>query len=162
MAELLEEIETTPALPPGKPSLLSESPSVKPSAILQKPKSAPPLAPIERRLRQKLNRGQMSVDAKIDLHGMRQEEAHMALLNFIHRTHQHGAGLVLVVTGKGGRKGTSSSHGSEFYETGILRRLVPLWLSDASMRRFVIGFEEASLTHGGSGALYVRIRRIKA
>ncbi|RYE30848.1 MAG: hypothetical protein EOP23_17845, partial [Hyphomicrobiales bacterium] len=49
------------------------------------PAAALPLAPIERRLRTQLRRGQQSVDASIDLHGMRQDEAHLALHSFLRR-----------------------------------------------------------------------------
>ncbi len=46
-----------------------------------------------------------------------------------------------------------------YEERGILRRLVPHWLGLPDLRSLVIGFEEASAHHGGSGALYVRLRR---
>jgi DNA-nicking Smr family endonuclease len=116
----------------------------------------PPLAPIERNLRRKLNRGKVNIDAKLDLHGMRQDEAHNTLISFVTRAAHHEKQLVLIVTGKGERKLT---YNNEFSETGVLRRMVPLWLSDPSLRNFVIGFEEAAIGHGGSGALYVRLRK---
>jgi DNA-nicking Smr family endonuclease len=59
---------------------------------------------------------------------------------------------VLVITGKG----TVAPKGME---RGVLKREVPLWLGSAEFRRLVIGFEEAASRHGGSGALYVRVRR---
>jgi DNA-nicking Smr family endonuclease len=117
----------------------------------------PPLAPIERNLRRKLNRGKANIDAKLDLHGMRQDEAFNTLTSFIIRAAHHDKQLVLVVTGKGGRK---PSH-YEFGETGVLRRMVPIWLSDLTLRGYVMGFEEAAISHGGSGALYVRLRKRK-
>jgi DNA-nicking Smr family endonuclease len=123
---------------------------VKPS---QSPRSLPRLAPLERRLRQKLSRGHAEVEAAIDLHGMTQAEAHSALHHFLSRAQGHGARLVLVVTGKGER--TSGEYGA----SGVLRRAVPLWLNAPEWRGFVVGFEEASRPHGGAGALYVRLRR---
>jgi DNA-nicking Smr family endonuclease len=60
--------------------------------------------------------------------------------------------LVLVITGKG----TVAPRGME---RGVLKREVPLWLGSAEFRPLVIGFEEAASRHGGSGALYVRVRR---
>jgi DNA-nicking Smr family endonuclease len=113
-----------------------------------------PLAPIERRLRQRVTRGQAPVDGVIDLHGMRQDEAHRALLGFIQRKHHEGAAMVIVITGKGSTAG-------EDREKGVLKRMVPHWLSDPALRRCVIGFEDASQRHGGQGALYVRIRRVR-
>jgi DNA-nicking Smr family endonuclease len=118
----------------------------------------PPLAPIERNLRRKLNRGKVNIDAKLDLHGMRQDEAYNTLISFVTRAAQHEKQLVLIVTGKGERKLT---YNNEFSETGVLRRMVPIWLSDPNLRNSVIGFEEAAIGHGGSGALYVRLRRSK-
>ncbi len=114
----------------------------------------PSLAPIERRARQRLARGKIEVDAAIDLHGLRQQEAHQALQSFLGRAQRDGAKIVLVVTGKGDR-----SPAEGFATGGVLRRSVPLWLRAPEWRNMVVGFEEATRPHGGAGALYVRIRR---
>ena len=130
-----------------------------PPALPVRPPQAPPvppLAPVERKTLVALRRGRKDVDSVIDLHGMRQEEAHFALLRFLHRAQDSGHGLVLVITGKGG---AAASRGGLFDERGVLRRMVPHWLRLADVRSLVIGFEEASPQHGGSGALYVRLRR---
>lgn len=113
----------------------------------------PRLAPLDRRLKQRLTRGQVEVDAVIDLHGLHQQEAHAALHRFLLRVQSNGAKLVLVVTGKGERRA------AEDYGGGILRRSVPHWLGAPDWRGLVVGFEEASRPHGGAGALYVRLRR---
>jgi DNA-nicking Smr family endonuclease len=115
--------------------------------------SPPVLAPLEKRMRQKLSRGQLAPEASIDLHGMGQHQAYVALQQFLKNAQSSGIKLVLVVTGKGER-------GHDYAgEPGILRRSVPLWLSESFYRTVVVGFEEAARPHGGSGALYVRIRR---
>lgn len=114
----------------------------------------PALAPLERRVRQRLNRGSLSPEALIDLHGMGQQEAYSALQHFLRNAQKNGLKLVLVVTGKGGR-GEARSDG-----IGILKRAVPLWLTEPFYRAIVVGFEEATRPHGGAGALYVRIRRL--
>ncbi len=113
----------------------------------------PPLAPLERRLRQKLARGHAAPDAALDLHGLRRQEAFAALREFLARAQIEGARLVLVVTGKGARPGSGEA------TPGILRKSVPNWLRGAEYRSIVLGFEEASRPHGGAGALYVRLRR---
>ncbi|WP_340321995.1 Smr/MutS family protein [Chelatococcus albus] len=118
----------------------------------------PPLAPLDRRLRVALKRGTQTVDAKLDLHGLRQAEAHGALVAFLVRARARGARVVLVVTGKGG----APHHGDPFGERGVLRRLVPQWLCLPDLRSVVLGFEEAGREHGGEGALYVRLRRRRA
>lgn len=118
-------------------------------------KKAPPLAPLGRRLKQRVARGRESIDARLDLHGMTQREAHAALLRFLRRAQADGARIALVVTGKGNR--TGEHHAGA--ERGVLRRQVPMWLSLPEFRLLVVGFEDAHVGHGGEGALYVRLRR---
>lgn len=118
-----------------------------------KVRSLPPLSGIEKRIVKDLARGNHAIDSRIDLHGMRQTEAHLALLGFIHRAYAGGAKLVLVITGKGGGLDAFGE------ERGVLKRMVPHWLADPGVRRMIIGFENAARGHGGEGALYVRIRR---
>jgi DNA-nicking Smr family endonuclease len=112
---------------------------------------APALAPLERRLRQKLAHGHAAPEAAIDLHGMCCQEAFSALRRFLAKAQADGARLVLVVTGKGERPGSGSM--------GILRNNVPHWLRSAEYHSIVSGFEEAARPHGGAGALYVKLRR---
>jgi DNA-nicking Smr family endonuclease len=109
--------------------------------------------PIDRRLRQKLSRGQATPEAVIDLHGLHQREALLALRDFLLQTQRSGARLVLVVTGKG----STAAPGD--FTPGILRRRVPDWLGGAEYRPIVAGFEQAARLHGGSGALYVTLKR---
>jgi DNA-nicking Smr family endonuclease len=119
--------------------------------------TAPPaLAQFERRLRQRVARGQTAIDARLDLHGMTQTQAHAALLRFLTKAHAQGAKLALVVTGKGAGGHTAGTAASE---RGVLRRQVPLWLSLPEFRRLVVSFEQAHGSHGGEGALYLRLRR---
>ena len=117
-------------------------------------KTPPPLAPLDRRLRQKLARGRAAPEALIDLHGMRQREAFMALRAFLENAQSEGVRLVLVVTGKGER---AASH--DGVAAGILRRSLPVWLRDPFYYAIVAGFEEAQRPHGGAGAFYIRLRR---
>jgi DNA-nicking Smr family endonuclease len=148
----LPEAEPQPAPPAAAKPAAAPATSKRPAA----PPQPPPIEPLERRLRQRLARGQHPVDAVIDLHGMRQEEAHHALRGFLHRAQAGGARVVLVVTGKGGN---AAAPAGLFEERGVLRRVVPHWLRMPDLRPLVIGFEEAATQHGGTGALYVRIRR---
>jgi DNA-nicking Smr family endonuclease len=105
-----------------------------------------------------LRRRKRALDSVIDLHGMRQAEAHGALVAFLHRAQAGGHTVVLVVTGKGG----AASGEGLFDERGVLRRVVPHWLRLPDVRPLVLGFEEAAPHHGGAGALYVRLRRRRA
>ncbi len=115
----------------------------------------PPLAPLERRLKQRVARGRERIDARIDLHGMTQSEAHAALFDFLQRVRADGGRIALVVTGKGGARGARA----DAVERGVLKRQVPNWLSLPQFRSLILGFDEASIGHGGQGALYVRLRR---
>jgi DNA-nicking Smr family endonuclease len=132
--------------PPSRPP---SSPERAPIPVL------PPLSTIDRRSRQKIARGRVEIDARLDLHGMKQNEAREHLSAFLHRVQARGKSLVLVITGKG----TAAPEGAE---RGVLRRAVPLWLALPEFRSLVIGFEAAAPAHGGTGALYVRIRRNRA
>lgn len=142
--------EPSTAVPVAKPA-----PSPRPSAQAPAPRptkpAMPPLAPLGKRERTKLSRGRSEIEARLDLHGMTQTRAHRALTGFLHRVHHEGLTFVLVITGKGRSGG----------ESGVLRRQVPEWLSLPEFRAFVVGFEEAAISHGGEGALYVRIRRAR-
>ena len=136
-----------PPPPPAAAEVLQSRPA-KPSA--------PPLAPIERRVKRELARGRGAIDAALDLHGLTQAEAHQALRGFLRHSQARGARLVIVVTGKGG---PLDEPGSWPHERGVLKRLAPHWLRELDLRSVVLGFEEAGRAHGGSGALYVRLRR---
>jgi DNA-nicking Smr family endonuclease len=115
--------------------------------------------PLDRRLLTALKRGHVAIDGVIDLHGLRQDEAHRRLIGFLRRAQADGARTVLVITGKGAA-GAGSSTGHAFGdERGVLRRVAPHWLRLPDLRPVVMGFEAASLHHGGEGALYVRLRR---
>jgi DNA-nicking Smr family endonuclease len=104
---------------------------------------------MDKRTRSRVGRGVVAVDRRIDLHGLTQAAAEARLKRFLHEAQDDGARVVLVITGKGTDGG----------ERGVLRRMTPHWLASPTMRDVVVGFEEASRGHGGSGALYVRIRR---
>ena len=168
--ELWLTVASTVARRPGSvlppPPTVAVAPHVSatamPAPILPRPPAPrptlPPLAPLERKLKQKLSRGRMTADAAIDLHGLRQGEAHAALLRFLDRAQRHGSKVVLVVTGKGGRV-REDEWGFGEGTTGVLRRQVPLWLGLPEFRALVLGWEEAGRPHGGAGALYVRLRR---
>jgi len=123
--------------------------------IRYEPKAAEPelshnSAPgLDRRTRVRLRRGQLSIDATLDLHGMTQDEAYRALVRFLRAAYEAGRRTVLVITGKG--RGSSC--------IGVLREAVPRWLNEAMNRRYIRGFAQAALKDGGEGALYVLVKR---
>ncbi len=142
------------APPPASPSTTMLPPAPRP-ALPQRAAEAPWLrvhAPpppalnpgIDRRSLEKLRKGQMTVEARLDLHGMSREQAHLALTSFIGIRQGAGNRCVLVVTGKG---------------KGILKGDVPRWLCEGRLKELVLSFSAAQKRDGGDGALYVLLRR---
>ncbi len=147
-----EEPEISPTPAKHLPKFKKPAAPQKTSAPPAPPRPpAPRLEPLTRRMKQRVARGKEAIDARLDLHGYTQDEAHGALLRFLRSANARDARLVLVITGKG-RGG----------EIGVLRRQVPQWLGLPEFRALVIGFEDAAIAHGGEGALYVRVRRSRS
>ncbi|CBI75798.1 conserved protein of unknown function [Bartonella clarridgeiae 73] len=103
----------------------------------------------DRTVHRKIAKGLYRIEARIDLHGLIQDEAYRCLKEFLQSSHQRGLRYVLVITGKG------RSHGSD----GVLCQFVPYWLSTPIFQCYVHAFEQAVHRHGGSGALYIQLRR---
>jgi DNA-nicking Smr family endonuclease len=144
--------DAAPETPPKpKPSVKPPPRPAAPAAVAP-PRAVPKpaAAPLGRKARRRIARGSDSIDARLDLHGLTQAEAHGALLQFLRRAHSGGARMVLVITGKGG--GAQDGR-------GVLRRQVPMWLRLPEFAEFIVGFETAAIAHGGEGAMYVRLRR---
>ena len=120
-------------------------------------KTIMPLAGIDRKEKKRIIRGHLAIDARLDLHGMTQREAHTALFGFLRSAHQQNHKHVLVITGKGSR-GERETYAIG-PEKGVLRRVVPKWLSEPDIRSIIVGFEEAHPSLGGAGALHIRLRR---
>jgi DNA-nicking Smr family endonuclease len=125
-----------------------------------KPAPAARVEVLNRQTARQLERGRLAVDARLDLHGMRQRDAHGALRRFLKSAQRKGHRHVLVITGKGA--GIDASR--PFYlaeERGVLRQAVPHWLSQPDLAQVVISYAEAPRRLGGEGALYVRLRAAK-
>jgi DNA-nicking Smr family endonuclease len=102
---------------------------------------------IDRRSSERLHRGRLPIEGRLDLHGMTQAAAAERLAGFIERSEAAGKRCLLVITGKGLASG------------GILRDQVPRWLNLPPNRGRVLAFDYARPQHGGSGALYVLLKR---
>lgn len=105
----------------------------------------------------RMKRGKLKPEARIDLHGMTLAEAHPRLMKFIHSAHADGKRLVLVITGKGRTR--PNDEGPIPSRPGVLRRQVPDWLGRPPLAALVLEVAPASLRHGGDGAYYVYLRR---
>ncbi len=95
-----------------------------------------------------------SITAKLDLHGMTQEQAHHRLSSFIANAQKQNKKCVLIVTGKGREAGKNWWESS-----GILREQVPHWLDTEPNKSRISTYSIARPEHGGIGALYVFIRK---
>lgn len=107
---------------------------------------------------QRMGRGRLVPEARIDLHGMTLAEAHPELIRFVLNAHMQGLRLVLVITGKGK---PGPDHGPIPTRQGVLRHQVPYWLHMPPLGPVVLQVTEAHLKHGGSGAYYVYLRRLR-
>lgn len=125
-----------PSPPPVPPSLPALDPAVA--------------AGLDRRTARRLKRGGIRVEARLDLHGMTQDEAHAALGRFVRECRMAGRRCVMVITGKGS---VASGQG------GVLRRMTPRWLNEPALRRHVVAIATAPENAGGRGALHVLLKR---
>jgi DNA-nicking Smr family endonuclease len=128
--------------PPPPPSLPPPPPAKAPIEV------APRLAPgIDKRTAERFRKGQREIEGRLDLHGMTQDAAWRRLVSTIERAHRDGKRALLVITGKGNAGG------------GVLRTTVPRWLTEAPLKPLVLAHAPAQPKDGGSGALYVLLRR---
>jgi DNA-nicking Smr family endonuclease len=145
-----------PVAPP-EPKPVSEAMPVRRAASAAAKPGAPALAGFDERERRRLARNSDLIDARLDLHGMRQHEAHAALRSFLFSAYARGCRHVLVITGKGIPLDRERDFLRE--ERGVLRRLVPQWLNEPELRSLVISYAASHTRHGGEGALYVKLRK---
>ncbi len=114
---------------------------------------------LDRKRARRVARGAEEIEARLDLHGMTQDDAHYALTGFVFRCHVQGLRFVLVITGKGGAGSRNDDDGSFVARPrGVLRRNVPRWLGSAELAPMVVSYTTAHIRHGGEGALYVQLR----
>lgn len=154
-----------PASPPPPPEPAPPPPPARPASPGQRPASAAPKPAVPpaaaKRLRSgdltgidghradRLRRGKQEIEGRLDLHGMRQVEAHDALIGFVAAAQRAGKKTLLVITGKG-----SFSNGDS-----VLRQNVPVWLNEAPLRGKILAITPAHPRDGGAGALYVILKR---
>jgi DNA-nicking Smr family endonuclease len=149
----LEPDDPVPPPPAATPAAQKRrDPAGAPKPTTSKEKQ-PALAPgdvvgVDRRLADRLRRGRLPIQSTLDLHGLTQTEAHAAVQGFVARAAERGLRTVLIVTGKGRRDGG-----------WVLKSALPRWLNEAPLRPFVLALSQARPEHGGTGALYVLLKR---
>ena len=157
VVQALDEADTLEeAPPPPAPKKIKKPRRAAPAATPAPPRppTLPALDPVvpagvDRRTARRLKRGQLAVEARLDLHGRTQDQAHDALQSFIQESRMARRRCVLVITGKGS---VASGKG------GVLRQMVPRWLNEPALRRHVIAITNAPESSGGTGALYLLLK----
>ena len=166
--------QTAQPLHPGEREIYTPpQPEHKPAPIRLMPRDYTPAHPlmtrgeaplasgayagIDRNTAERFRKGEYPFDGTLDLHGMTREKAHRALGSFLHSHYERGSRCLLVITGKGqkslDRKDMQPGPGH-----GILREMLPVWLSEPGLRAMVLALDVARQKHGGSGAYYIRLR----
>ncbi len=100
---------------------------------------------LQKKIRQRIQSGKLTVEANLDLHGYRREEAETQLREFIHQALHAGLRMVVIIHGKGYR----SQGGS------VLRPMVLSWLSQ---QPGILAYCPAQPKDGGKGASYVYLK----
>ena len=113
---------------------------------------------MDKKVFSRMKRGLLNPEATIDLHGYTLSQAYPILKRFILASFKSGCRLVLVITGKGGRKQLEPYQNENFAD---LKRQVPQWLKSAELQNKILEATHAHVKHGGSGALYVYLKRKK-
>jgi DNA-nicking Smr family endonuclease len=143
----------------AKKSATSSSPHVARTA--PKTKSKAPSG-LDGRTAKRLKRGALDPEAKLDLHGYTATDAHRALLLFLRSAQARGLRLALVVTGKGRKADAHEPFDLAREPRGVLKTSVPRWLAEPAFAGFVAGIAGAHRRHGGDGAFYVYLRKVRA
>ena len=164
--------EPLPEPVPVKPPTLQKPAGHSRAATAPPPQAVPEIVPsdlqdhthggapgMDRRLQLRLKRGQLPIEARIDLHGLSREKAHVALNGFLARQEALGRRCVLVITGKGRPDWQRPAWGHEEREIGVIRRALPGWLGDYPNKERILAFTPAQPQDGGKGAWYVLLRR---
>ncbi|MBI1363816.1 MAG: hypothetical protein GC134_07500 [Proteobacteria bacterium] len=149
MADILAEPKAAPTPPPA-------SVQSAPNPTFQTERQdtnclSGALSSLDGRTRKRLAHGEIAPTRSIDLHGFYVEDAWQALMNFLHQSQQQGHRCVLVVHGKGAGYGADG-------QMGAIKAQVSGWLAACPV---VMAFHTAIPRHGGSGAVYVMLRRIR-
>jgi DNA-nicking Smr family endonuclease len=120
--------------------------------------------PADRSHERRLRRGQVEVEARLDLHGLTRTKARRELLGFLRRAQANGMRQVLVITGKGAGARAQDRRRFEPWDPdapnlpGVIRRSFTQWMTEPDFAGLVAGYAEAHRRHGGSGAFYVMVR----
>ncbi|MCL2469272.1 MAG: Smr/MutS family protein [Alphaproteobacteria bacterium] len=136
-----------------KETLLKEEASRQAASLSKLPpvpaptKSHIPRQALDSRIKRNMTRGEVLIEARLDLHAMTEQEAYEAFYAFIHQQHDRGRRMLLIITGKG-------ADGSCALKTNL-----PRWSETAPFDEKILALRPAAPHHGGAGAYYVLLRK---
>jgi DNA-nicking Smr family endonuclease len=107
----------------------------------------------------RLRKGLMEPEARIDLHGQTEAGAHRTLLDFLRNARRNGCRLALVVTGKGAREQDPHTPFTLENTRGVLKAMVPRWLKEPDFAALIADHRAAHRRHGGTGAMYIYLKK---
>lgn len=151
--EVASKDKTKPSKTRLKESSKTKDSIPRTTAIVEKSRE------MDKNTKEKLVKGKLKIEGRIDLHGMRQEEAFKSLSSFIESSYNSGKRMVLVITGKGAQS-VNPEHWMEDAR-GILKRKFPTWMQQTPFRDIVLQYHQARPRDGGEGAFYVYLRKNK-
>lgn len=165
-AKDISPLEKERPIAPALQATLKEKPFKKKarSASVESLAVQPPLQPpqLDKRTEARLKRGDIELDARLDLHGLTQERAHRAVNDFVLKAYDRGHRCLLIITGKGRVSDVAGEAPSQGREIGVLRKKLPLWLSQPPFPSIVLKVVPASRKDGGEGAFYIYLKRQRA
>ncbi len=149
------------ALPDTPVEVTEAAEETKKPAPRQQARPLPPLPPeppstpsLDRNTAKRLKSGKIRPDAKVDLHGLTLDEANSRVHATVAQALERGHRLLLVVTGRGGKKLASAEQG-----TGRIRASLETWIRNGPHRHRVVDIRQAHVSHGGEGAYYVYLKK---
>jgi DNA-nicking Smr family endonuclease len=149
-----------PRIKAAKPAPAKPAPQPQFELPVKRTRTGP--SGLDGRTADRLRRGQLEPEARLDLHGLTEASAHRALLTFVKGAQARGLRLVLVVTGKGAKEDIADAP-FEMDLTrrarGVLKTMTPRWLRERDLESLVADVRSAHRRHGGDGALYVYLRK---
>lgn len=116
---------------------------------------------LDGRTTERLKRGLVEPEARLDLHGYTMADAHRALVLFLRSAQVRRLRVTLVVTGKGRKQDAHEPFDLSREERGTLRAALPRWLAEPAFAGFVAGIAGAHRRHGGDGAFYIYLRKVR-
>jgi len=147
--------------PVARRTAAKPAPAFRPPARNLPRPATPPQQGFDRGTMRQVKQGKISVDGRMDLHGLTQAQAHLRLNRFIETSALSGKRCVLIITGKGAPSGQTTHGFLEGSTRGVLHRMTPIWLSARNLAPYVVDYQSAMQRDGGDGALYVRLRKLK-